>query len=99
MSLKTVKELMSLVKPPRTDRLKAGFVRLKPYEVMPEHTTGNNEEFIYIIEGNAVLEIDRRRKVVGLEAGDYYYIPKNTVHAVFNPLSDDLKYIYVLALH
>jgi len=98
MNLKTAKESRSLVKPPRSNGLKAGFVLLKPGKTMPEHTTGNNEEFIYIIEGEAILEIEQRREVIRLKAGDYYYIPSRTVHAVVNSLSRDLRYIYVLAL-
>ncbi len=42
----------------------------------------DQEEWVILLEGEAVLEIDNR--ILNLQRGDYFFIPKHTPHRVLS---------------
>ncbi len=87
----------SIIKPPESEKIKAGFVTLQPGTAIGEHETKNCEEIIVIIEGKASLIVGEKERT--LEKGDTGYIPKNILHNVINRTKSTLKYYYIVALH
>ncbi|OGK62063.1 hypothetical protein A2334_04320 [Candidatus Roizmanbacteria bacterium RIFOXYB2_FULL_38_10] len=85
----------SLLTPPLTIQTGSGFVLLHKGEEVGEHTTENREEVIYIIEGEAMIEMEGEKEY--LEAGSIAYIPPNKKHNVKNEADEDLKYMYVVS--
>jgi mannose-6-phosphate isomerase-like protein (cupin superfamily) len=86
----------SLLRPPVSERLKSGFVILKPGESIGAHRTDEREEMLIILAGTALVECEDKM----LETSDQtiVYIPRNMLHNVTNPSSEvDLKYIYVVS--
>lgn len=84
----------SLLRPPTSERLKSGFVVLKPGEVVGEHTTGHAEEMLIILEGCAWVECEGENSE--LTANTIAYIPRDSRHNVSNKSSAELKYIYLV---
>jgi mannose-6-phosphate isomerase-like protein (cupin superfamily) len=84
----------SLLKPPTSERLKSGYVILKPGEAVGEHTTGQREELLIILAGSARIECEGESTALGANA--VAYVPPNSRHNVFNTAHDDLKYVYVV---
>jgi len=49
-------------------------------KVEPKEYCQKENEFVFLLEGEATLEIDGKNKT--LKKGDYIYIPSNTLHRV-----------------
>jgi quercetin dioxygenase-like cupin family protein len=74
----------------------SGLVTLGKDECIGEHSTGNHEELIVIIEGKGEIEAEvNGRKKIG--KGEAAYNPPHTKHNVYNTNSEVLKYIYIVA--
>lgn len=85
----------SLLKSPITVQTGSGFVLLHKGEEVGEHMTDKKEEVLYIIEGEALVEMEGEKEY--LEAGSLVYIPPNKKHNVKNEADEDLKYMYVVS--
>ena len=80
MIIKKLDKSDSILKPPVSERLKAGFVVLKPGEEMPEHKTSGKEEILIILEGKAEIDVEDEKEIVS----DYncVFIPRDKNHKV-----------------
>lgn len=80
----------------KTGGLRCGLVTLKPQESVGEHQTGNKEEALIILKGNAVVCYGKNKKI---EAGQssFVYIPPQTMHNVKNSGNKILQYVYLTA--
>ena len=85
----------SLLKKPVSVQTGSGFVLLHKGEEVGEHVTENCEEVVYIIEGEAMIEMEEEKKYV--EAGSMIYVPPNKKHNIKNESDEDLKYMYVVS--
>jgi quercetin dioxygenase-like cupin family protein len=74
----------------------SGLVTLAKGECVGEHSTGEHEELIIILEGSGEIEAEGngRKKI---KQGETAYNPPNTKHNVYNTNDEELKYIYVVA--
>ena len=74
----------------------SGFVTLAEGESIGEHSTGEHEELIIVLEGSGEIEAEGngRNKIKGGEAA---YNPPHTKHNVFNTGKDELKYVYIVS--
>ncbi len=85
----------SLLKSPVSERLKSGFVILKPGESIGAHRTDNREEMLIILEGTAHIECEG--EILEASGQAIVYIPPNMLHNVTNTSQQiDLRYIYVV---
>ena len=82
--------------PPETCSLRSGAVALQPGKAVGEHSTGDHEELIVVLEGEGALLLNEDRKLP-LEVGTVAYCPPNTEHDVKNTGTIVLRYIYVVA--
>jgi mannose-6-phosphate isomerase-like protein (cupin superfamily) len=75
--------------------MRSGYVSLKRGESVGEHSTGDNEEMLIILEGEGEIEVGgiEREKI---KQGQIAYNPPNTKHNVYNTNSPILRYIYVV---
>jgi quercetin dioxygenase-like cupin family protein len=74
----------------------SGLVTLGKDECIGEHSTGNHEELIVILEGEGEIEAEGNgRKKIG--KGEVAYNPPHTKHNVYNTNPEVLKYIYIVA--
>ena len=80
----------------QTDGLRSGFVRLKPGESIPWHTTSFNEEALVILQGHGATQVEGRADIP-ISAKMLVYIPPFTRHRVTNSGDDVLEYVYVVA--
>ncbi len=94
MYTKVLESAGSLLCPPRSERLKSGYITLKPGEAVGEHSTDNREEMLIIMEGRARIECEG--ECAELNANAIAYIPRNSRHNVINQSHEDLKYIYLV---
>jgi len=74
------------------DKIKGGCVCLAPGKSVGAHTTGNGEEVIMVLEGEAVVEANG--EITKMKKDDCVFIPKGTVHDVKNPTDKNLVYVY-----
>ena len=86
----------SLFKPPFSKALKAGKVILQPGESIGEHVTEKREEAIIVLRGTATLLLEG--KTIQLSQGQALYIGPEKKHDVKNNSSQELEYVYVVAL-
>jgi mannose-6-phosphate isomerase-like protein (cupin superfamily) len=82
--------------PPQTCGLRCGRVVLKPEETAGEHTTGQYEEVLVILEGKGELWFQDFPSVVA-EKGYLLYVPPQAVHDVRNTGTVELRYLYIVA--
>ena len=80
---------------PQTAGMKSGFVSVQPGESCGEHTTGNHEEVLVIIEGEGRLVL-AGKNYLEISGGHAAYVPPNTFHDVRNMGGTPLKYVYVV---
>ena len=82
--------------PPQTRGMRCGRVVLKPGETAGEHTTGQYEEVLVILEGQGELWF---KDLPSLAAGKGYllYVPPQAVHDVRNTGTGELRYLYIVA--
>jgi quercetin dioxygenase-like cupin family protein len=73
----------------------SGLVTLAKDECVGEHSTGNHEELIVVLDGSGEIEAEGngRKKI---NQGETAYNPPNTKHNVYNFNDKALKYIYVV---
>lgn len=74
------------------EKIKGGCVCLAPGKSVGAHTTGNGEEVIMVLEGEALVEANGESRKIGKD--DCVFIPKETVHDVKNPSDKNLVYVY-----
>lgn len=81
--------------PPDANSLSSSCVSLSPGERVGEHTTGEKEELLFVLEGEATLLVggDATKVPPGYAA----YVPRHTTHDVANAGTESLSYIYVTA--
>jgi len=86
----------SIIKPPSSQKLKSGRVRLSPGEDVGEHVTDKREEILVVLKGTATLMKGNETKK--LKEGETHYIKENIKHNVKNNTDSDLEYVYVVSL-
>ena len=81
---------------PRTVNMKSGLVTLEPGQSVGEHSTGQHEETLVILDGMGEVEAEgiARQKIV---RDQVVYIPPETKHNVSNIGSNALRYIFVVS--
>lgn len=94
MYTKTITAMESLIKPPISNRLKAGCVVLKTGKDVGKHSTNNKEEVLVILQGKAKVVCEN--ETINVEKGTLVFIPKNKKHNVINKSKEVLKYIYIV---
>jgi mannose-6-phosphate isomerase-like protein (cupin superfamily) len=81
---------------PQTAGMRSGFVRLKPWEAVGWHTTGEHEEALVILRGSGEAQVEGR-KPMEIASRMMVYIPPSTRHNVQNTGRELLEYVYVVA--
>jgi mannose-6-phosphate isomerase-like protein (cupin superfamily) len=81
---------------PQTAGMRSGFVRLKPWEAVGWHTTGDHEEALVILRGSGEAQIEGH-KPMPVASRVMVYIPPMTRHNVQNTGREVLEYVYVVA--
>jgi len=73
----------------------SGLVTLEKGESVGEHSTGNHEELIVVLDGSGEIEAEGngRKKI---KMGETAYNPPNTKHNVYNFNDEVLRYIYIV---
>jgi mannose-6-phosphate isomerase-like protein (cupin superfamily) len=97
MIIKPLKYAGSLIKPPKSKRLKAGLVILEIGEEVGEHVTENREEVIIILQGEALVFLANQKRTV--KQNNLIYIPENKKHNLKNVSKGTLKYLYIVGLN
>jgi len=82
--------------PPDSVTIRSGKVLLQPGETVGEHSTGDYEEVIIVLEGEGQF-IFGEGKLLPFDVGKILYCPPNTTHNMKNTGSTPLQYIYVVA--
>jgi mannose-6-phosphate isomerase-like protein (cupin superfamily) len=82
--------------PPATCGMRSGRVELKAGEEIGEHSTGDHEEVLVILEGEGEVCVEGHRPLA-VRAGREVYIPPRSRHNVRNVGATLLRYIYVVA--
>ncbi len=82
--------------PPGTRGMRSGRVSLKAGEDVGEHSTGDHEEIVIVLEGRG-LACATGREPLHLEAGQAVYVPPHTTHNMKNLDAPVFEYIYVVA--
>ena len=70
-------------------------VKLAPGQGHDFHKHPNQEEIIYMIEGQVEQWIREDKK--NIKQGDVAFIPMDTVHASFNDTNEDVKILAILS--
>jgi mannose-6-phosphate isomerase-like protein (cupin superfamily) len=94
MYTKIINNAETLIKPPTSDRLKAGCVVLRTGKDVGEHITENKEEILIILQGKASIVCENQTKDVTQKT--MVFIPKNKKHNVINKSKGILRYIYIV---
>lgn len=55
------------------------------------HRHHREEEFVYVLSGRGIVEIDDEEHEIG--AGDFVGFPPGTAHHLRNPFEEDLRYL------
>jgi quercetin dioxygenase-like cupin family protein len=63
--------------------------------VPPPHSHSDNEECVYVLEGNLRYSVDRMTR--DLRPGDWMNTPKGAVHGFSNPHQENARALIVLA--
>ncbi|MCX6773105.1 MAG: cupin domain-containing protein [Candidatus Micrarchaeota archaeon] len=74
------------------EKIKGGCVCLTPGKSVGEHTTGDGEEIILVLEGEAAVITGGEKQV--LKKDESLFIKENTVHNVTNEGAVNLVYVY-----
>ncbi|MCU0651828.1 MAG: cupin domain-containing protein [Candidatus Omnitrophica bacterium] len=77
--------------------LRSGLVVLRPGESVGEHTTGNKEEAVVILEGKARFFYGRGKSFVACEKS-FIYVSPETLHDVKNIGRSILRYVYITSV-
>ena len=84
------------VTPESSKALRSRVEVLLPMEEIGEHTTGEREEILIILEGEATIQLDGEDANLG--TGFALFIPPKKVHNVKNLGQIPLRYMYVVSL-
>ena len=76
----------------RGSRIKGGCVHLPPGKSVGRHSNGMSEEFVLVLEGEAVLEAGLSSALI--KQGEIAFIPSQTIHDMSNKSARDLVYVY-----
>jgi mannose-6-phosphate isomerase-like protein (cupin superfamily) len=90
------KEVPILTGVPESAGMRSGRILLAPGESVGEHTTGDHEEVLVVLEGRGEIVLNGSRKLP-VEANHAVYCPPRTVHNVTNTGTVPLRYVYVVA--
>jgi len=82
--------------PPATCGMRSGRVELRQGEEIGEHSTGNHEEVLVVIEGQGEVILEGQSPLA-IRGGQEAYVPPRTRHNVRNTACLLLRYIYVVA--
>lgn len=81
-----------------TDRTWAGFVTTEPGMVSGWHHHADYESHIYVLSGTMQVEFGPEgHESVQAEAGDFIFVPANTVHRESNPATQPSTVVVVRA--
>jgi len=97
MHIKKLDQAGSLLKPPRSQKLKSGLVILAPGAEVGEHVTDKREEIIAILDGTALVMVEGEEPVE-VAADHVVFIPAEKKHNIKNAGGGKLRYIYTVAL-
>jgi len=82
--------------------LRSGHTVLREGENIGEHSTGDSEEMLIILEGKGELHLGsgegrstKKDSIVEFTEGTALYVPPNTIHDVKNIGTDILRYVFV----
>ena len=81
---------------PETQGMKSGYMTLNPGESVGEHSTGQKEEAIIVLEGKGEISCEGALPMKA-EENTLIYVPPETAHDVKNTGKDVLKYVYVVS--
>ena len=86
-----------LCRPEMCDTKQLLFVRVKmpPGRGHQFHRHPAREEIIYVLDGKAQQWVDREKKI--LKAGESAFIPKDTVHGIYNTTSKPVTFLAILS--
>lgn len=76
-------------------KLRSGFVPLKNGEECGEHTTGEHEELLIILEGMGVIKLPEENSELAIQAGQAVYVKPRCKHNVIGG-DGGLKYVYIV---
>ena len=82
--------------PPDSVSVRSGKVLLLPGKTVGEHSTGDYEEVIIVLEGKGQFLFGEGQPLP-FDAGKVLYCPPNTTHNMKNTGTTPLQYIYVVA--
>jgi mannose-6-phosphate isomerase-like protein (cupin superfamily) len=82
--------------PPTTCGMRSGRVELKAGQEIGEHSTGDHEEVLVILEGEGEVRVEGHPPLA-IRGGQAVYIPPRSKHNVCNAGSPLLRYIYIVA--
>ncbi|MCX5672119.1 MAG: cupin domain-containing protein [Planctomycetota bacterium] len=82
--------------PPATCGMRSGRVELKAGEEIGEHSTGDHEEVLVMIEGEGEVRVEGHPPLA-VRGGQAVYIPPQSRHNVRNAGAPLLRYIYIVA--
>ena len=79
--------------------LRAGYVLLRPSDVMDWHSTRSREELLVVLAGRADLEVrvSNRVRRIPLPQGQAVLLAAGTVHRVVNRSRRATRYLYITA--
>ena len=86
----------SILKPPISQALKSGRVRLEPGEEIGKHVTKDREEIIVVLKGEATMVMPGCEKKVS--EGGTHFVEEDVEHNVRNDSDQPLEYIYTVTL-
>ncbi|MGD2278513.1 MAG: cupin domain-containing protein [Candidatus Omnitrophota bacterium] len=81
---------------PDTQGMKSGYMTLSPGESVGEHSTGQKEEAIIILQGKGEISCEAKTPITA-EENTLVYVPPDTKHDVKNTGKEALKYVYVVS--
>lgn len=81
---------------PESAGMRSGRVYLAPGQSVGEHTTGDHEEVLVVLEGRGEMNLGGGKKLP-VEADHALYCPPHTTHNVTNTGTTPLRYVYVVA--
>ena len=85
-----------LVTPEDSRYIRARCVVLAPGKEVGNHSTGDKEEVIILLQGKVIVSSPGREQELPSLHGAY--IPPNTKHNISNPFDEDAIYVYVRSL-
>ena len=77
--------------------IKCGHIILNPGQNVGEHTTGEYEEVIIVLQGNGETRINHK-SILQIDCRAVLYIPPETKHDIKNTGDRVLEYIFITSL-